>query len=243
MKNIETRKIVFSNNSMSYNLTRKNVKNINLRIKSDGTVWVSAHESISVKKIEAFIISRWNSIQKHMRRFDEMKKYEPVVNQYTDGDEFYLLGNIVKLKVMESSNESIFIDGEYIYLKVRDKEDKKRKEVIVERFFDKFSREYLENILEEVYPMVSKYGIEFPNLKIRNMKSRWGSCMPYKKQINLNKKLVHVPKECIEYVVLHEYAHFIHLNHSKNFYKFVETLMPDYKDRKALLSGYGAIVL
>ena len=74
-----------------------------------------------------------------------------------------------------------------------------------------------------------------PTIKIREMKSRWGSCIPAKQQITLNKRLIHYPVEFIEYVVLHEFVHLIQPNHSKAFYHIIEYHMPDYKARIALV--------
>ena len=79
------------------------------------------------------------------------------------------------------------------------------------------------------------YHIEFPQIKIRDMKSRWGSCTPAKNSITLNKKLIHYPFEFIEYVVLHEFVHFIQPNHSQAFYHIIENYMPDYKERMKLV--------
>jgi predicted metal-dependent hydrolase len=67
------------------------------------------------------------------------------------------------------------------------------------------------------------------------MTSRWGSCQPKRGLITLNKRLLEVPRNCIEYVVMHEFVHFIHPNHSKQFYEFLSVLMPDWKERKAFL--------
>ena len=74
-------------------------------------------------------------------------------------------------------------------------------------------------------------------MKIRNMKSRWGSCQPQRGIITLNARMIAAPREAIEYVVVHEFAHFIHPNHSKEFYTLVEQLMPDWKTRKKMLQG------
>jgi len=63
----------------------------------------------------------------------------------------------------------------------------------------------------------------------------WGSCQPEKGVITLNSKLIAAPRNCIEYVVLHEFVHFIYSSHSKQFYEFVAMLMPDWKERKSEL--------
>ena len=86
-----------------------------------------------------------------------------------------------------------------------------------------------------MYLLVKPYGVKYPMVKIRTMKSKWGSCQPQQGKITLNGSMIASPKEAIEYVVLHELAHFVHPNHSKKFYEFVETLMPDWKTRKEKL--------
>ena len=86
-----------------------------------------------------------------------------------------------------------------------------------------------------MYPYLEKYGIDKPEIKIRKMKARWGSCIPEKQLILLNSELIKAPKLCIDYVVLHELIHFKYRNHDSNFYDFMTSLMPDWKQRKKIL--------
>ena len=74
-----------------------------------------------------------------------------------------------------------------------------------------------------------------PRIHIRSMDTRWGSCLPQKAIITLNRHLLEMPVSCIEYVVLHEFCHFLYPNHSKDFYAILSTLMPDWQQRKKLL--------
>lgn len=90
-------------------------------------------------------------------------------------------------------------------------------------------------IVDEIFPIFKKYNVSLPALRIRNMETRWGSCLAKKGIITLNKQLLEAPRNCIEYVVMHEFCHFIHPNHSKHFYDFLTILMPDWKERKKLL--------
>lgn len=90
-------------------------------------------------------------------------------------------------------------------------------------------------VLSEIYPVFQKYGVTVPTLRIRNMETRWGSCLAKKGIITLNKRLLEAPRNCIEYVVMHELCHFVHPNHSKQFYSFLAMLMPDWKERKTVL--------
>ncbi len=234
---ITQQSIILSGTEVEYSLTRKNIKNINLRIKTDGSVSVSAPYSIRLTEIEEFMTSKSHSIVENILKFKQFPKELPRNNEYIDGDLFYLLGKGLFLKVIQDSQEDIWIDGGYLYLKVKDVNNLKRKETLVQRFLDQQRKQIAEEITDEFFPLFAEYNLVYPMLKIRSMKSRWGSCMPSKNQITFSKMLFATPITCVEYVVLHELAHFIHPNHSKEFYHFVAKLMPDWKERKQLLDN------
>ena len=74
-----------------------------------------------------------------------------------------------------------------------------------------------------------------PHVTVRRMSSRYGSCSVGRGRITLAEILLHVPKECAEYVVFHELTHFLYPNHGKEFYQFIEKYMPDYRQREKQL--------
>ncbi len=230
--------IFLSGIEVEYSLTRKNIKNINLRIKADGLVSVSAPYSIRVTEIEDFMRSKSSSIIENILKFKQLQKELPSKIEYVDGDSFYLLGKSMTLKVIHDSQDDIWIDGDYLYLKMKDVTNLKRKVMLVQRFLDQRRIQIAEEITDEIYPLFAEYNLVYPILKIRSMKSRWGSCMPSKNQITFSKMLFATPMTCVEYVVLHELAHLIHPNHSKEFYNLVAKLMPDWKARKQLLESF-----
>jgi predicted metal-dependent hydrolase len=86
-------------------------------------------------------------------------------------------------------------------------------------------------LIDSVYEKFNAEGIKvpYPVLKIRKMKSRWGSCIPSKKQITLNMNLIYFDEDCIRQVIVHEFCHFIYLNHSKDFYALMERFESNYK--------------
>ena len=71
--------------------------------------------------------------------------------------------------------------------------------------------------------------IPFPKLKIRNMKTRWGVCNRRDNSVTLNSKLIHYSLNEIDYVIVHELSHFVHFDHSREFWNTVCKYMPDYK--------------
>lgn len=231
--NPEQRVVHCENGDISYLLTRKPVKNVNLRIKPEGKILVSANNSVPIEFIDAFIERKQLYIFSVLLRYEEKKKLiQAVPKRYVSGESYDLLGKSLRLKVEANKDEIVYTDGVYIFLKVKDKDDFRRKEIMMSKWLKQYQTTVFEELLQEKYLLFEKYGVTSPSLKIRNMTSRWGSCQPKKGIITLNSKLIEAPRNCIEYVILHELVHFIHPNHSRQFWNFVAMMMPDWRERK-----------
>jgi len=94
-----------------------------------------------------------------------------------------------------------------------------------------------EEIITKTYQTFKKFNLVIPKIILRDMISRWGSCQPKRGLITLNKRLIEVPRNAFEYVVMHEFVHLQYSNHSNNFYEMLSVLMPDWKERKNLLEA------
>ena len=169
-------KIILNGKEISYTLEYKNVKNINLRIKPDGTVYVSANKRVPKGVIEDFMGSKSDFILNALDKFKFRAEVKP--------DPFF-------------SDEEI--------------------------------RDVVRGLCERVYPYFEKRGVKYPQIKFRRMVSCWGSCRSQKGILTFNTALMFAPIECIEYVVLHEFTHFLQANHSKKFYEELEKVMPDWR--------------
>lgn len=161
--------------------------------------------------------------------------YRPTPKKYVSGESFIVEGRNLRLKVQTGPKKGIYSDGIFLFLTVPDIDDYEQKRRLVVSYMKKQCRVIFEDVLQQLYPVFQKYGVTYPALRIRNMESSWGSCLPQKGIITLNQRLLEAPRNCIEYVAMHEYCHFIHPNHSKEFYTLLTMLMPDWKDRKAVL--------
>lgn len=217
---------------ITYDLERKRVKNINLRIRSDETLFVSASPLVAVKTIDDFIISKSDFILKSLARFSEKRKWGIDNKKYVSGESFYLLGKQMRLSVRQSNQNCVEEDGVYIILECKNINDLSLKTRVMKKFFKEKCVEIFNDAINKNYPKFKKYGIPYPAVKIRSMETRWGTCILQKKQITLNTKLIHFSRNCINYVVIHEFCHFKYPNHSNAFYDFMTILMPDWKDRK-----------
>lgn len=238
MENITQRTIMLEGQTLEYTLERKSVKNVNLHVHKDGSVYVSANAMVAAAQIDDFLISKSQFILKALKRFREQAEMRPQPKQYVSGETFYIQGRALRLKVVQAAKNRVYTDGVHIFLELKDLSDKAKRQRMVCNFLDQQCRDVFCEVVQEIYPVFQKYGVTMPVIRIRDMDTRWGSCLVKKGVITLNKRLLEAPRNCIEYVVMHEFCHFIHPNHSKHFYGFLSMLMPDWKDRKKLLENY-----
>lgn len=237
-----TKTINLNGRTVSYELEIKNVKNINLRIKPDQTIYISANSTIPQQIIDELLVSKSAYILRALDHYEEVAKYAPKPKQYVDGESFRILGHEYRLQVRKHSKNSVRFDGSYIILSVRDTDNFDLKQRVMNRWLKQKCVETVQSVCEAVYPKFQKYGVSFPEIKYRNMISRWGSCQPKRGVLTFNLSLVEEPVACIEYVVVHEFVHFLQPNHSKKFYQQLSVFMPDWSERKHLLEKQGILL-
>ena len=223
--------------AISYTLERKPVKNINLRIRADQCVYVSAPKDVTAKAVDVFVKEKSAYILRAIKRFKDKQRFETSGGIFVDGESVTLFGHDMRLKIKSDSRNRVETDGRYVILYVKDAKDVELKKQVLGKWLRKKCREEITAICKSVYPKVKKYGIAFPEIQIREMVSRWGSCSPKKGFVTFNAALVAMPVSCIEYVVMHEFTHFLCPNHSKKFYQQLATFMPDWEERKKRLEG------
>lgn len=232
---MNTYEVTYGTDKIIFSIERKKVKNVNLNIRITGEVIVTAREEVPLNFIMGFIERKSSWIIKQIKYFKEHATESIAKKELVSGETIKYLGKQYRLKVEESTEESVKYFRGYVYLYVKDKNDYKHKEALLNKWIDFKCKEIFKSSYDKVYQIISKYDIPNVKISIRKMKSRWGSCIVEKQIIILNKELIKAPKYCIEYVILHELIHLIHKNHDKEFYDFLYTLMPDWKERKKIL--------
>ncbi|MBP1561122.1 MAG: M48 family metallopeptidase [Oscillospiraceae bacterium] len=212
-------------------LTRKKVKNVNLRVKPDGIVYISAGARVPIKFIEGFIAEKSGFIFSAIDRMSirgsrpELPKAE---NIYKNGDTVSYFGENYTLRIIISPSEGAEEENGVltVYAKSGDRAGK-----VLEKFYAEKTRQFFGRLNLSTCEMFRAKGYDVPlaDLQIREMRSRWGSCHYAKGKIVMNSRLALYPEVCARYVFIHEYAHFVVLDHSAAFYAVVKQLMPDYK--------------
>lgn len=234
--------ILLEENYVEYELQYKNVKRINLRVHRDGRVCVSANRFVAQRQIDAFLVQNADFILQTLERFRKMREAGDGMaagknRQYNDGDILYLGGEKYRLRVMAGNRESVEKIGNVLLLTQKDVQNAERRKRMMDKFMTERCRERIEVLCRQVYPAFQRLGVAWPEIRIRSMVSRWGSCHPAKGIVTFARQLVEVPESCMEYVVVHEFAHFIHPDHSSEFHRFMSMMMPDWKERRNLLNN------
>ena len=231
--------VVYEGEDIPVFLIRKQVKNINLRIKSDLTVAVSAAKEVPLKLIEELVRGKGRWILKHFERYASRQKSSPDLT-YQGGEKLKYLGQTYNLAVQPAlQQEEVLFDSDNIYLLVRGGCSSGKREEMIEQWYREKARVFFGQALDRIYPLLDGLSVTKPELKIRKMKTRWGSCSIHKQKITLNLELIKMPPASIDYVVLHELVHFVHQNHSKAFYDCLSGLMPNWKERRKHLKEKG----
>ena len=215
---------------------RKNIKNINLKVNLDKKVTMSIPMKMEIEIAKEFVKKKAEWIKKQQNYYEAFAEEKENIT-FENGETVYLLGKQYKMKIISSTQNNIVVKGKYFEINIKEKYIENKK--YIGKVYDKWLKEYAEQILNDLIiryqSTLKKYNIKIPKLEIRQMKSRWGSCIPSNNKVIFNLNLIKTPMCCIEYVVLHELSHFKYQNHSKNFYNFITIFMPDWKERKKIL--------
>jgi len=185
---------------------RKNMKRIILRVEKKNELLLSSSR-ISKKNLLQFIDESQTWIFEQEVRLDRLQK---------NGNIFYYLNK--KYKILHH-DKKLELQDEFVLLNLNNKK------IQEDNFYKKQAKEYLPNRVEF---WSLKMELEFNKLGFRLAKKRWGSCNS-KKNISLNPYMMKLSLEMIDYIIVHELSHLVHLNHSKEFYKYIENYLPHYK--------------
>lgn len=230
---LQTRMVFCNTQSISYILERKPVKNLNLRICADGTVHVSANAFWPVSEIDTFVRDKAAFILAAQQR--QQASQMPQLH-LVNGEVLQLLGKPITLRVIAAKPPQVFRHGEFLTIAVPNPEDDAQRRRALEKFWDALAIQVFQSSLQRFRSLFTALKTPEPTLRLRTMRSRWGSCQVHTGAITLNRRLLAAPPECIDYVVLHELCHCVQPDHSPAFHQLMTARMPDWKARRALLN-------
>lgn len=211
-------------------IIRKDVKANTITVRPSGEVVVTVGMAVTQLEIDNLVKRRTDWINRQIAFF---ANYRPVVMQWISGESIKYLGRQYRLKIIQNTQETkVLLAGKYLQIHLSDTENTEKKQKMVEEWYKEKAEIYMRKIVSHYETIV---GHKIQSLRIRKMKTRWGSCNAKRSFINLNADLIQTPKIAIEYVVLHELAHLVYPEHSPAFYSYLSVHMPDWKHRKQVL--------
>lgn len=209
---------------VAYQLRQRAGRRLAITIDERG-MRVGAPPRLTLAEIEAFVRSHGEWV---VRKLDEFAS-RPARRHLgiRNGVRLPVLGEDVEVRVVSGANRVLWLDGALVIAARADAD----LEALARRGLQ---RKALEHFALRLGHYAQQMGRTPPALRLSSARTRWGSCST-KSGIRLNWRLVHLPPRCVDYVVAHELAHLVEMNHSRRFWAIVAGLCPDWRDARAEL--------
>ena len=204
----------------------KEIKNVHLSVyPPTGRVRISAPARMSLDTIRVFAISKLAWIKQQQRKLREQEREPP--REYLDRESHFVWGRRYLLRVVEAeAAPAVELEHSRLVLRVRPGTDVEKKDAILHEW-------YREQIKRAVPPLLAKWeplmGLRVQRLFVQRMKTKWGSCSATSRGIRLNTDLAKKPRECLEYIVVHEMVHLLEPTHNARFLSLMEQFMPTWQ--------------
>lgn len=197
-----------------------------MEISPEGDILVKAPNFLNNSYIKEFILSKESWISKRVSRIKEgIIKYP-----FTEHSTIPFLGDKLTIKT-GVHKRGVILNKELLLLPLGCKDIK----ATLRKWYKSMAKEI---ITKEVTQFSDKIGVEFNRIFIKEQKTRWGSCSG-KRNLNFNWKIILTEPELLQYLVIHEVCHLVHMNHSKQFWKLVEQHDPNYRLHRKKLQDAG----
>jgi predicted metal-dependent hydrolase len=211
----------------------KDIKNVHLGVyPPSGRVRISAPLRMKLDTIRVFAISKLGWIKQQQRKLREQERETP--REYLDRESHHVWGRRYLLKVIECDEApSVELKHSRIFLRLRPGSSDSKKHAVVEEW-------YREQLKKAVPALIAKWepfiGVKMERFFVQKMKTKWGSCNPRARNIRLNTDLAKKPRECLEYIVLHEMVHLLEPTHNARFIALMDRFMPQWRFHREQLN-------
>lgn len=219
--------------NLKVEVEKKRMKNIYIKVLApDGKVKVTAPYGVPDQYISEFVLKYKDRIEANIKEIKEL--YGDIRIEYETGEEHNLWGIPHTLVVRKAEKDRAFLHGRCIVMELKNPEVKKERQRALTEFY---RREIKRVIPHELGRWEKKMNLKASEWRVRNMKTRWGSCNREAKRLWFNLKLAEYSPDCLNYVIVHELAHLSVRDHNMEFYNLVESFVPNYKDIEKKLNS------
>ena len=204
----------------------KDIKNVHLSVyPPNGRVRISAPLRMKLDTIRVFAISKLSWIKQQQKKLREQERETP--REFRDRESHYVWGKRYLLTLSES-NQAPFIELKHnrMLLHVRPGADATKRLAVVEEWYRAQLKEAVLSLLAKWESVIGKQVARF---FVQKMKTKWGSCNPGTRSIRLNTDLGKKPRECLEYIVVHEMIHLLESKHNAHFIALMDRFIPKWQ--------------
>jgi len=211
----------------------KDIKNIHLSVyPPTGRVRISAPHRMDLDTIRVFAITKLGWIRSQQQKLREQERETP--REYLDRESHYIWGKRYLLQVTESDQPpQIQLTHSRMRLQVRPGTSEEKKQAIVEAW-------YRDQLRQAIPSLIANWEAAMPvkvdRFFVQRMKTKWGSCSPSTSSIRLNSELAKKPRECLEYLVVHEMVHLLEPTHNSHFKALMDRFMPKWPFYRDMLN-------
>ncbi len=187
---------------------------------------------MNLDTIRIFVISKLGWIKQEQRKLREQERETP--REYLDRESHYVWGERFLLQVVEHpAAPRVELKHRTLILQVRPGSDVAKKKEVLARWYRDQIRAALPELTARWEP---RLGVEVARFFVQHMKTKWGGCTPTTRTIRLNTELAKKPRECLEYILVHEMVHLIEPTHNARFLRLMDTHMPMWRERREELN-------
>ncbi len=216
-------------------IDRKDIKNLHIGVyPPNGRVRAATPLHLDDEAVRLAVVSRLSWIKKQQESFKYQERQSK--REMITGESHYFKGKRYRLDVVESDGKQgvKLINNKTMQIKVQPGTDRDKRLALLQKWY----RQQLRNVINELRPIwEQKMEVEIAELKIKIMKTKWGSCNIEDQRIWLNLELAKKPVSCTEYILVHEMIHFFERHHTERFRQLMEYYLPDWRLRKDELNA------
>ncbi len=219
--------------TIPYSLVRSPRKTTAITVEPDRKVTVRAPLDADAASIDRIVQRRAAWIIRQQKFFEQFLPKTPP-RSFVSGETHLYLGRKYRLRIKLSEQEEVKLRGGYIYVYTRQPADVEQVKRLLYGWYNVHAQKKFTERLAVCLDSPVGRGIAMPQLQIRRMAKRWGSCRATG-ILTLNPDLIRAPRACIDYVILHELCHLLYPNHSPQFYDLLTRVLPDWRVTKLRL--------
>ncbi|WP_223594548.1 M48 family metallopeptidase [Neobacillus bataviensis] len=223
----------YAGKTIRFEIKYKNRTSIGIMIDSYGNVEVQAPKGTPDERVLQLLEDNWDLIQQKLKEMKD-RLQGPQQKIYEPGESFLYLGNTYPIQIFQEKNineDYVVFEGEELHIYVKQLEDEKIKHAL-RRFYYQQCKALVE---KSIFFYQSHFKTKPRSIRITDSKTTWGTC-DSRQQLTFNWRLAMAPQKVIDYVVVHEMCHMVHLNHDRSFWRLVGKIMPDYKEQENWLT-------